>query len=67
MRLKIQSDGSPHTTHVMTEDGAEISGIIKIEWELDVHHTATARFTIKGVPIDFEGEIPATFSKERTL
>jgi hypothetical protein len=35
MKIKIVSDGTHKNTHVLTEDGTEIEGVMSVAWSAD--------------------------------
>lgn len=58
MRVKIVSDGRPHTTKVVDiETGRELDGVTRIEWRIGVGELATATITLVDVPVEVEGEL----------
>jgi hypothetical protein len=56
MKLKIDSDGTPNGTKVMTEDGTVLSGVTFVQWSLAVGHKATATIVVREVPVQLRGE-----------
>jgi hypothetical protein len=60
MRLRVISDGTVKGTHLETEDGEEIEGVVSLVWEIDAHGGPEISFTrvsLLGVSADLIGEI----------
>jgi hypothetical protein len=51
-RLKIVSQGYPHTTRILDNDGNTIDGITKITIELNARDLPKAVIEIEGIEID---------------
>lgn len=53
-KLKIISEGLPHTAKVIDEDGNVIEGITNVEIELNATSLPKAIITIEGIVLDIE-------------
>ena len=60
MKLRIISDGTVEGTHLETEDGEEIEGVVSLSWEISAHGGPKISFTrvsLIGVSADLAGGI----------
>lgn len=57
MKLKIDSDGTRHGTHVFTERGEALEGVVAVKWEIDAKiGKSVATIVIHDVPAVLYGE-----------
>lgn len=50
--LRIVSDGTPHGTQILDQDGRRLKRVTGVAWGLDLKGMATARFQVLAVPVD---------------
>lgn len=56
MKLRIESDGTPHGTHLYTEDGQRVERVTRIEWTITATNKAQATVRFEQMPVRVLGE-----------
>lgn len=51
MGVRIESDGTALGTHVFDDDNKEMSGIVRMSWNVELHKPAVANLVVTRVPI----------------
>ncbi len=58
MKLRVVSDGTPHSTRILDEAGNELEGVTKLSVEIDVERGMNeVHVTFWGLEIDVKGEL----------
>lgn len=58
MKLRIESDGTPHGSKVTDEDGNLVERVVRVRvwWECGVDSMARPMIEVIGVPVDVIGD-----------